>query len=302
MQLGMIGLGKMGLNLSLNLQDKDVEVVGFDISESARKDAEDKGLPVVSSLDGLLERLSGERVIMLSTPAGEVTNNLVRTLLDKLNPGDILIDGGNSHYKESVANYKLAQEKNVEFLDCGTSGGMEGARNGACLMVGGKKEVFDKVEEIFSKLACENGYIYAGEAGSGHFLKMVHNGIEYGMMQAIGEGFDVLNASEYDFDFEKVASVWNHGSVIRSWLMELAEESFKQDPNLETIQGVIDSSGEGKWTIETALDLNIPVPVIATSLFVRNASQFENSFSNRVVAMLRHQFGGHAVHDASEDN
>lgn len=295
MKLGIVGLGKMGLNLALNLFEKNMDVIGFDVSEQARSEAKKENLPVCNSLDELLDQLGEEKVVLLSVPAGEITNSLVQTLIEKLNPGDIIIDSGNSYYKDSVRNYEIAKEKGIEFLDCGTSGGMEGARNGACLMVGGNKEVFDKVEHIFKALACEKGYLYTGKPGSGHFLKMIHNGIEYGMMQAIGEGFDILNASDYDYDFEKVASLWNHGSVIRSWLMELVEKSFKEDPRLSNIRGVVGASGEGKWTVEEALRLNIPVPVIASSLFVRNATQIEDSFSAKVVSSMRNQFGGHEV-------
>lgn len=295
MKLGIVGLGKMGLNLALNLFEKNMDVAGFDVSEQARSEAKKENLPVCNSLDELLDQLGKEKVVLLSVPAGEITNSLVQTLIEKLNPGDIIIDSGNSYYKDSVRNYELAKEKGIEFLDCGTSGGMEGARNGACLMVGGNREAFDKVEHIFKSLACEKGYLYTGKPGSGHFLKMIHNGIEYGMMQAIGEGFDILNASDYDYDFEKVASLWNHGSVIRSWLMELVEKSFKEDPRLSNIRGVVGASGEGKWTVEEALRLNIPVPVIASSLFVRNATQIEDSFSAKVVSSMRNQFGGHAV-------
>ena len=295
MKLGIVGLGKMGLNLALNLHEQNVSVFGYDVSEEARQKATEQNLPVRHSLDELLQSLGEEKIVLLSTPAGDITNSLVEILVKKLNAGDIIIDSGNSYYKDSLKNYELAKEKGIEFLDCGTSGGIEGARNGACLMIGGNKEAFDRVEEIFKKLACENGYLYTGKPGSGHYLKMIHNGIEYGMMQAIGEGFDILNACEYDYDFEKVASVWNHGSVIRSWLMELVEKSFKEDPKLENIRGVIGASGEGKWTVEEALDLNIPIPVIASSLFVRNASQIEDSFSAKVVSSLRNQFGGHEV-------
>ncbi|AWI11119.1 6-phosphogluconate dehydrogenase (decarboxylating) [Caldibacillus thermoamylovorans] len=295
MKLGIVGLGKMGLNLALHLFEKNIDVAGFDVSEQARSEAKKENLPVCNSLDELLDQLGEEKVVLLSVPAGKITNSLVQTLIEKLNPGDIIIDSGNSYYKDSVRNYEIAKEKGIEFLDCGTSGGMEGARNGACLMVGGNKETFDKVEHIFKSLACEKGYLYTGKPGSGHFLKMIHNGIEYGMMQAIGEGFDILNASDYDYDFEKVASLWNHGSVIRSWLMELVEKSFKEDPKLSNIRGVVGASGEGKWTVEEALRLNIPVPVIASSLFVRNASQIEDSFSAKVVSSMRNQFGGHEV-------
>ncbi|QQP69533.1 decarboxylating 6-phosphogluconate dehydrogenase [Carnobacterium sp. CS13] len=295
MKVGMIGLGKMGLNLALNLQENNIDVVGYDVSTQAREKASESHLSIKNSQEELLQSLEGKKIIFLSTPAGEITNTLVKTLCDQLQSGDILIDGGNSYFKDSVKNYEQAKEKGIGFLDCGTSGGMEGAQNGACLMIGGDADVFNQTEEIFAALACDQGYLYAGESGSGHYLKMIHNGIEYGMMQAIGEGFDILNAGGYDYDFEKVASVWNHGSVIRSWLMELAEESFKSDPRLDDIKGIVDVSGEGKWTVAEALDLNVPVPVISSSLFARNASKIDDSFSAKVVATMRNQFGGHEV-------
>lgn len=295
MRVGIVGLGRMGLNMALNLMEKNVDVLGYDASKVVLEEARNLNVKVHDSLDGLIESLGDEKVVMLSTPAGKITNDLVKILIDKLQPGDIIIDSGNSYYKDSIKNYELAREKQIEFLDCGTSGGIEGARYGACLMVGGNKETFEKVEVIFKKLACENGYLYTGAPGSGHFLKMVHNGIEYGMMQAIGEGFEILHESQFDYDLEKVASVWNHGSVIRSWLLELVEKTFKEDPTLENVKGIIEASGEGKWTVQEALDLNVSIPVIANSLFVRSASQKENCFSNRVVAMMRYQFGGHRV-------
>lgn len=291
----MIGLGKMGLNLALNLQSNNIAVIGFDVSPQAREKAAEKSLPVEGSIEALLNQLGRNKIVFLSVPAGEITNSLVETVSELLNPGDILIDGGNSFYKDSIDNYVFAKERGVGFLDCGTSGGMEGAENGACLMIGGDAEVFYQAEEIFKNLACEKGYLYAGKSGSGHYLKMVHNGIEYGMMQAIGEGFDILKASSYEFDYEQVASVWNHGSVIRSWLMELTEAGFKEDPQLKDIRGVVDASGEGKWTITEALDLDIPVPVISSALFARNATKIDDSFSAKVVATMRNQFGGHAV-------
>ena len=291
----MIGLGKMGLNLSLNLQEHNIHLVGYDVSEEVRKEAKEKGLQIEESIDLLLNELGEKKIVMLSTPSGEITNTLIQKLCEKLDANDILIDSGNSYFKDSIMNYEAAKEKGIYFLDCGTSGGMEGARNGACLMIGGDKEAFQEVEEIFEKLACDKGYLYTGRAGSGHYLKMVHNGVEYGMMQAIGEGFDILNASDYDFNFEEVASNWNHGSVVRSWLMELVQESFEKDPKLDNIKGIVDASGEGKWTIEEALHLNIPVPAIASALFARNTTKIDDSFSAKVVATMRHGFGGHDV-------
>ncbi|MEO1770026.1 6-phosphogluconate dehydrogenase (decarboxylating) [Enterococcus sp. 665A] len=285
----------MGLNMALNVMDKQWEVVGFDASSQAREKAEAEHVRTVSSIETLLDSLDEQKILFLSTPAGEITNSLVRDLLKALNRGDVIIDSGNSNFHDSLNNYQAAKKQGIHFVDCGTSGGMEGARHGACLMVGGDEEAVKIVEPFFKDLACEDGYLYSGKAGSGHYLKMVHNGIEYAMMQAIGEGFQLLEASEYAFDLEKVAKVWNHGSVIEAKLMELAEQSFAQDPHLEEIKGEINASGEAKWTIEEALHLDIPVPTIALSLFVRNQSKIPDSFSNKVVASLRHGFGGHAV-------
>lgn len=295
MKIGVVGLGKMGLNIALNLLDHNEDVVGFDVFDGARQAASEQKVPVVESLDNLVDSLGEQKVVLLSVPSGEITNDLVATLIASLNEGDIIVDAGNSNYKHSLINYELAKAKGIGFLDCGTSGGMEGARDGACLMIGGDEDVFKQVEFIFDNLAIENGYLYTGKAGSGHYLKMIHNGIEYGMMQAMGEGFDILHASQYDFDYEKVAKVWNHGSVIRSWLMELVEKSFSEDPQLDEIRGVVDASGEAKWTILEALDLNVPVPVITESLYARSASKIDDSFSAKVVATMRNQFGGHAV-------
>lgn len=295
MKIGVVGLGKMGLNIALNLLDHNEDVVGFDVFDGARQAASDQKVPVVDSLNKLVDSLGEQKVVLLSVPSGDITNDLAATLIASLNPGDIIVDAGNSNYKHSLNNYELAKAKGIGFLDCGTSGGMEGARDGACLMIGGDEDVFKKVEFIFNNLAIENGYLYTGKAGSGHYLKMIHNGIEYGMMQAMGEGFDILHASQYAFDYEKVARVWNHGSVIRSWLMELVEKSFSEDPQLDEIRGVVDASGEAKWTILEALDLNVPVPVITESLYARSASKIDDSFSAKVVATMRNQFGGHAV-------
>ncbi|WP_429962854.1 phosphogluconate dehydrogenase (NAD(+)-dependent, decarboxylating) [Enterococcus sp. AZ072] len=295
MKIGFIGLGKMGLNMALNVMDKQWEVVGFDASSQAREKAEAEHVRTVRSIETLLDSLDEQKILFLSTPAGEITNLLVTDLLKALNRGDVIIDSGNSNFHDSLNNYHAGKKQGVHFVDCGTSGGMEGARHGACLMVGGDEEAVKIVEPFFKDLACEDGYLYSGKAGSGHYLKMVHNGIEYAMMQAIGEGFQLLEASEYAFDLEKVAKVWNHGSVIEAKLMELAERSFAQDPHLEEIKGEINASGEAKWTIEEALQLDIPVPTIALSLFVRNQSKIPDSFSNKVVASLRHGFGGHAV-------
>lgn len=290
MEIGLIGLGKMGYNLALNLSDHGHTVVGTDVG-NVTSDA----FSIVPTLEDVVNKLSTPRVIWTMVPAGDVTEAVLAELYERLEPGDIVIDGGNSNYKLSVARAEQFAEKDIKFFDCGTSGGTDGARNGACTMVGGDADAWPTIEPIFKDLSVENGYLYTGPAGSGHFLKMIHNGIEYGMMQAIAEGFDILEKSPFDYDYEQVARVWNHGSVVRSWLMELTENAFKKDAKLDEIRGVMHSSGEGKWTIETALDLQAAAPVIALSLMMRYRSLEDDTFSGKVVAALRNEFGGHAV-------
>ncbi|WP_409300603.1 phosphogluconate dehydrogenase (NAD(+)-dependent, decarboxylating) [Peribacillus sp. SCS-155] len=294
MKVGLIGLGKMGFNLGLNLIDHDHEIVVYDVNEDAVQEMERYGAYGTSSIIQLVQCLESPRIIWLMIPHDTV-DMVVFDLLPFLNSGDVVIEAGNSHYKQSIKRYQNLKKFGVHFLDVGTSGGIEGARNGACYMVGGDQEVWKKVEPIFRDSSVENGYLYAGPAGSGHFLKMVHNGIEYGMMAAVGEGFELLERSEYDYDFEKVARVWNNGSVIRSWLMELTENAFSKDAKLEDIKGVMNSSGEGKWTLETALDLQTATPIIAMSLLMRYRSLHDDTFAGKVVAALRNEFGGHAV-------
>ncbi|PGY07384.1 phosphogluconate dehydrogenase (NAD(+)-dependent, decarboxylating) [Bacillus sp. AFS031507] len=294
MQVGLIGLGKMGLNLGQNLLDHNYEVVAFDLNADSVKEMTKYGAKGTSNLKELVQSLDTPRVLWIMVP-----HSVVDSVIDEITPfltkGDIVIEAGNSHYKESVLRYNQLREIGVHFMDAGTSGGMEGARNGASYMVGGDQEAWNIVEPIFRDTAVENGYLYAGKAGSGHFLKMVHNGIEYGMMAAIGEGLELLDKSEFDYDYEKVARVWNHGSVIRSWLMELTENAFSKDAHLDEIKGVMQSSGEGKWTVETALDLQASTPVIAMSLLMRYRSLENDTFTGKVVAALRNEFGGHAV-------
>lgn len=228
-------------------------------------------------------------------PAGDITISVLLNFESFLDPGDIIIDGGNSNYKDSIRHGKHLLEKGIYFFDCGTSGGVEGARHGACAMIGGDLEVFKTIEPLFNDITVENGYFYSGNLGSGHYLKMIHNGIEYGMMQSIAEGFDILDKSEFDYDYEGVSKVWNNGSVIRSWLMELSENTFSKDPKLEMIRGIMNSSGEGKWTVETALDLQVAAPVITMSLLMRYRSLEDDTFTGKVVSALRNEFGGHEV-------
>ncbi len=294
MKVGLIGLGKMGLNLGQNLIDNKHEVVAFDVNGSVVEEMKKYGAQGASDLKELVESLEKPRVVWIMVPHA-VVDSVIDVITPLLGTGDIVIEAGNSHYKESIRRYNQLKEVGIHFMDAGTSGGMEGARNGACYMIGGDPEAWSIVEPIFKDTAVQNGFIYAGKAGSGHFLKMVHNGIEYGMMAAIGEGFEVLEKSEFDFDYEKVARVWNNGSVIRSWLMELTERAFSKDAKLDEIKGIMHSSGEGKWTVETALDLQAATPVIAMSLLMRYRSLDSDTFTGKLVAALRNEFGGHVV-------
>lgn len=294
MKIGLVGLGKMGLNLGQNLLDHKHEVVAYDLNTDAVEEVKGYGAQGESSLQGLVQSLPVPRIVWIMVP-----HSAVDAVIDQIRPflskGDIVIEAGNSQYKESIRRYNQLKEAGVHFMDAGTSGGMEGARYGACYMVGGDPEAWRVVEPIFRDTAVEKGYLYAGKAGSGHYLKMVHNGIEYGMMAAIGEGFEVLEKSRFDFDYEQVARVWNHGSVIRSWLMDLTERAFSKDARLDEIKGVMYSSGEGKWTVEEAMDLQTATPVIAMSLLMRYRSLDNDTFTGKVVAALRGEFGGHAV-------
>ena len=299
MEIGLVGLGKMGFNLALNLRDHGYQVVGFDRDQLKAQELDQAGLTGVTSLEKLVTTLKKRRVIWLMVPAGELVDEVITGLLPLLTEQDILIDGGNSNYKDTLRRYDYLKEKNIDFADVGTSGGISGARTGACTMIGADDEVFSYIEPLFQALSVESGYLHTGGCGSGHYVKMVHNGIEYGIMQAIGEGFEILDKGPFDLNLPQVARVWNHGSVIRSWLMELTEQALVKDPHLRKIKGIIHSSGEGLWTIQEALELGVPVPVIAESLFARYRSQLDDTFSGKVVAALRNQFGGHAVETKS---
>lgn len=295
MKVGMIGLGKMGYNLVLNIMDQGHSVVGTDVNPEVVKQITSEGAEGANTIEELVDKLAAPRIIWVMVPPGNITEKVISTLAEVLSEGDIVMDGGNSHYKQSIERGKLLSKKGIYFFDVGTSGGTSGARKDACTMIGGDPVVFKTIEPIFKGISIENGYLYAGPIGSGHFLKMIHNGIEYGMMASIAEGFDILSKSEYDYDFKEVARVWNNGSVIRSWLMELTENAFSKDPKLEGIRGVMNSSGEGKWTVETALDLEVASPIIALSLMMRYRSQEDDTFTGKVVAALRNEFGGHEV-------
>ncbi|MGD9909706.1 MAG: phosphogluconate dehydrogenase (NAD(+)-dependent, decarboxylating) [Candidatus Izemoplasmatales bacterium] len=296
MKLGLIGLGKMGYHLALNMKDHGIEVVAYDVTEEARNTAKKAGIEVASSYQELLGKLPERKVVWLMVPSGKITESVLHELLTLLKKDDIVIDGGNSNFHDTVRRHALLKSSQIYFVDCGTSGGMDGARNGASLMVGGDKEVIPSIEEIFLAVATTNGYAYLGESGAGHFAKMVHNGIEYGMMQAIGEGFDLLESSDYQYDYEKVSRVWANGSIIEGLLLRSIHHAFQKESKLESLEGIVDDSGEGQWTIEEALKKKVSIPVIAGSLFARYKSKDVNHFSEKVVSAMRNEFGGHKVY------
>ncbi|MDZ4277614.1 MAG: decarboxylating 6-phosphogluconate dehydrogenase [Dehalococcoidia bacterium] len=286
MKIGIVGLGRMGANMRERLRRNGHEVVGY---------ARDPKVSDVSSLKEMVEALSPPRVAWSMVPSGEATDSVLQDLAELLSEGDIVIDGGNSLYKDSIRRGKELSVRGLKFLDAGTSGGIWGLEVGYCLMVGGPSDAFKVVEPIFKALAPENGYAHVGPSGAGHYTKMVHNGIEYGMLQAYAEGFDLLQASDFDLDLKQIATLWNQGSVVRSWLLELAERAFERDPKLDALQGYVEDSGEGRWTVLEAVERGVAAGVISQSLFSRFTSREENSFAMRVIAALRNEFGGHAV-------
>jgi 6-phosphogluconate dehydrogenase len=300
MQIGIIGLGKMGYNLALNMHKNLFNVIAYDIAEATRKRLAAEKVTTVDSLETMATAFTGKKIVWLMVPAGKIVDDTIELLMPLMGKGDVIIDGGNSNYKDSLRRYESLLEKGIDFLDCGTSGGVSGALDGVCAMIGGKKEVFAECEPLFKAISLPDGYLYCGEAGSGHFVKMVHNGIEYGIMQSIAEGFDLMHHSGYKLDYAAVAELWNHGSVIRSWLMELTRDAFRKDANLDKIKGVMNSSGEAKWMLESALDKGVATPVVALSLLMRYRSQEQETFGGKVVAALRNEFGGHAVVASSE--
>jgi 6-phosphogluconate dehydrogenase len=302
MDIGFIGLGKMGFNMVEHLLECGHRVVVYDISADAVGQLAGQGAVPARSLHQLVEELQPQRVIWMMVPAGPTVDAVLDGLMPYLRIGDIVIDGGNSHYSDTVARSARLKAAGISMLDAGTSGGLEGARHGACIMVGGPREAYDAVEPLLGDLCVENGYGYMGESGSGHFVKMVHNGIEYGMMQAIGEGFDLLESSGYGIDHEAVARVWSNGSVIRGWLMELAGKAFAKDGRLSYLGSAIADSGEGRWTVEAALERGVSIPVIAGSVFRRFSSRSKDNFSDRVVAALRNEFGGHGYAPAKDED
>ena len=296
MKIGLVGLGKMGYQLALNMRDHNYQVVGFDKSKEVMNELKGQGIHTVDTYQEMVKALPKPRVIWLMVPAGDILDSVIedfRVLLDK---GDVLIDGGNSNYLDSIRHYNLLKDDQIHFLDCGTSGGVDGARNGACLMVGGEQDIVADLEHLFVAIAQENGYGYMGKPGSGHFVKMVHNGIEYGMMQAIGEGFDLLHQSDYDLDYENITRVWANGSIIESSLIDNVHSAVKKHAKLDQIAGRVDDSGEGQWMIEDALRKKVSMPAITAALFARYKSRDDKRFSEKVVAAMRNEFGGHKVY------
>lgn len=295
MKVGLIGLGKMGYNLALNMRDNHIDVVAYNRSIEKVKEIEKEGVLGAYSLTELVEKLPKPRIIWLMIPAGDPVDEMIDKLLPLIEQDDIIIDCGNSHYKDTLRRKEFLKDKGINFVDIGTSGGINGARYGACMMIGCSDDIFSIIEPLVKALCVPNGYLHTGTNGSGHYAKMVHNGIEYGMLQAIAEGFEILEKAPFSFDLEQVARVYNHGSVIRGWLMELLQNALSKDPKLENILGVVHSSGEGLWTVQEALELRVPAQVITTSLFTRYRSEQTDTFTGKVIAALRNEFGGHKV-------
>ncbi len=295
MQLGFIGLGKMGGFMVQRLLNGNHEVVGFDLSADVVKQIAAKGMTPSTSIDDMVGKLKGRKAVWIMVPAGKPTEDTISKVAPLLAKGDILIDGGNTFYKDDKRRYDELKKKGIHYVDVGTSGGVWGLKNGYCMMIGGDRDVVDYLDPIFKTLGPTDGYAYMGASGSGHFVKMVHNGIEYGMMQAYAEGFEIMKASDYGLDLARIADLWMHASVVRSWQLELTAEGLKNNPTLEGIKGWVADSGEGRWTILEAIDRDVPAPVITLSLFERFHSRQPESFSARMLAMMRNQFGGHEV-------
>ncbi|GIR91400.1 MAG: 6-phosphogluconate dehydrogenase [Chloroflexota bacterium] len=294
-EIAVIGLGKMGLGISNRLSKKGIKVYGYDSgwNENLYKENNINGANNLNDLISLFE--SSRKIIWVMVPSGKATDDTIANLNSILNDGDIVIDGGNSNYKESIKKYNLLKSNNISFLDSGTSGGVWGEEEGYCLMVGGDKEVYEICKPIFEALSADGkGYGYMGKSGSGHFVKMIHNGIEYGMMQSMAEGIEILNQKkEYSLDLTQITELWKSGSVVRSWLLDLLNDALKENPNLDGIAPYVEDSGEGRWTIQEAIDLDVPAHAITSSLYSRFYSRNSDSFSFKVLSSLRNQFGGH---------
>ena len=304
MDIGLYGLGRMGAKMVRRLvRSGEHRVVAGNRSSGPVDEAVSEGAEGAYSMEEMVEKLSSKpRVIWVMVPAGDATEQALLNFAELMDEGDILIDGGNSYFRDSIRRAEMLHERGLRFLDAGTSGGIWGLEVGYCLMVGGDADAYERVEPTLETLAPKDGYAYLGNAGAGHFTKMVHNGIEYGMLQAYAEGFEILRKSQYDLDLRAISSLWNQGSVVRSWLLELAESAFEKDANLERVRGYVEDSGEGRWTVLEAINEDVPAAVIAGSLFARFASRQDDSFAMKVIAALRGEFGGHAVREASTEH
>ena len=298
MELGMIGLGRMGANMAERLVRGGHRVVGFDPSAKARQSIETKGVESAESLGALMSRLKSPRTLWMMVPAGRITDETVDALLAPLTSGDTLVDGGNSNYKDTLRRAGAAAAKSIDYVDCGTSGGIWGLAEGYSLMIGGKESVVERLRPIFETLApaADRGWGHVGPVGSGHYTKMIHNGIEYGLMQAYAEGFSILqHKSEFNLDLHQIAELWRHGSVVRSWLLDLTADALGKNPTMAGIAPHVDDSGEGRWTVADAIDLDVPAPVITHALIARLRSRDKDSFSDKLLAAMRNEFGGHAI-------
>lgn len=301
MQIGMIGLGRMGMNMTRRLLCGRHNVVAYNRSPDKVDEIAKKGAEGAYSFEELVGKLKPPRAIWLMLPAGRPVDDAIEGIKGLLQKEDIIVDGGNSFYKDDILREKQLRSLGLHYMDVGVSGGIWGLKIGYCLMVGGRQKIYKRLKPLFKTLAPKDGYLYCGLIGAGHFVKMIHNGIEYGMMSAYGEGFEILNASPYAgrLDFSKVAHLWNQGSVVRSWLLELAESAFKKDRDLSKIEGYVEDSGEGRWTVQQAIDTAVPAPVITSALYQRFRSREIESFSDKLLAALRNEFGGHAVKEKS---
>ena len=295
MQLGMIGMGKMGLPMVHNGRDHGLEIVVFSEKSEKITDLAAEGIKGFSRLETFVAALLPPRVVWLMIPAGAPVDIMISRLLPLLDSGDILIDGGNSWYQDSQRRHAQMLQAGIHFMDVGTSGGTEGARNGACLMIGGDREIYYRIEPVFKALSGSSGFAYLGESGSGHFVKMIHNGIEYGMMQAIGEGLEIMQHSPLGLELDKVTAVWQRGSIVSGLLMDMTAAALAREPDLQSIEGIVAASGEANWTVNEAVRLGVAAPTIAAALFARFKSQDREKFAERSVAAMRREFGGHAV-------
>jgi len=301
MEVGFAGLGRMGKNMVMRLLRDKHRVVAFNRSPGPREEIAKQGAVAVASLEELAKQLKPPRVIWIMV-THTATEEMIRQLMPHLRKGDILIDGGNSFFKDSVRRYNDLKEKSIHFLDMGISGGIIAAERGYCIMVGGDKDAFDHVEPLLKSLAMSNGYMYIGESGSGHFVKMVHNAIEYGMMQSIGEGFNLLQNGPYqNLDLAGIANLWNHGSIVSSFLIEMTKKALEEDAKLEKIEGYVEDSGEGKWAVQTALEHSVPMETIAQALFSRYNSRRRGEFAHKIMAAQRNKFGAHPVKEKKEE-